>query len=103
MGELDLCPSSKGLGFYTSEAPPLSQLNSWDMTSEQNTVRKQRGWVMRLVRRGYRKDTEHLYHAFVYSIISLTLGLPCSNLRRLHQFRTFFKKVPWKLSLEKNL
>ena len=33
-----------------SEAPPLSQLNSWDVTSEQNAVRKQRGWVMILVR-----------------------------------------------------
>ena len=40
---------SKGLGFITPEAPPPFQLNSWDMTSEQNAVRKQRGWVMRLV------------------------------------------------------
>ena len=38
--------SSKSLGFFTSEAPPLSQLNSWDVTSEQNVVRKQRGWVI---------------------------------------------------------
>ena len=44
------CPSSKGLGFFRSEAPPLSQLDSWDMTSEQNAVRKQRGWVIRLER-----------------------------------------------------
>ena len=35
---------------HTSKAPPLSQLNSWDKKSEQNAVRKQRGWVMRLVR-----------------------------------------------------
>ena len=35
-----------------SEATPLSQLNSWDMTSQQNAVRKQRGWVMLLVRGG---------------------------------------------------
>ena len=34
--------SSKGLGFFTSEAPPLSQLNSWNVASEQNAVRQQR-------------------------------------------------------------
>ena len=42
--------SSKGLGFFTSEAPPPFQPNSWDVTSQQNAIRKQRGWVMRLVR-----------------------------------------------------
>ena len=49
---LDELGSSKGLGFFMSEAPPLSQLNSWDETSEQNAVRKQRGWVMILVKGG---------------------------------------------------
>ena len=38
--------SSKGLGFFTSKAPPLPQLNSCYVTSELNAVRKQRGWVI---------------------------------------------------------
>ena len=31
--------------FFLSEAPPLSLLNSWDVTLQQNAVRKQRGQI----------------------------------------------------------
>ena len=35
--------SSKGLGFFESEAPPLSLLSGWDVMSEVNPVPKQWG------------------------------------------------------------
>ena len=74
--------------FFTSEAPPPFQLNRWDLTSQQNAARKQRGCVMRLVRGGCylvpkkrKKEGKCLPFFGVHRVTRTYVQIPRSKLR----------------------